>query len=97
MYVCAPNECLVCEVKRGLHIFLELERQMTEAPCGCWKLNPGSLHQEVLLTAEPFLRPPILITLPTSNVLNVFRVQNWFCLKMHREKKLLPKHVGTLE
>jgi hypothetical protein len=29
-----------------------------EPPCGCWKLNSGSLEEQpVLLTSEPFLQP----------------------------------------
>ena len=54
---------------------------------GSGGLQPGSLHQEVLLTAEPFLWSPILITFFTSNILNVFRIENWFCLKMHTENE----------
>lgn len=49
------------EFRRGDRVPLELGSQMlvSEAPCGYWEWNLGSLKEQVLLTTEISLQPHI--------------------------------------
>lgn len=56
MYICIPCVCLAPAEASRVH----RTRAVTSSydlSCGCWKLNPDLLEQQVLLPTEPALQP----------------------------------------
>lgn len=71
MYVCIPHACLVSsEARRGYQISETGVTDSCELPSGCWKLKPGPLEEQAVLSilwySKIILRLSCLSTFPSK-------------------------------
>lgn len=74
LYVSAPHVCSAHISQKRVSGPLELELEPCESPCGCRKLNPGLLQEQLVLSVtEPALQPKLHL----KKMNDLLGLENW--------------------